>query len=245
MANILIIDDDPDSLKLLRMRLEKSGHTVLDAKDGEEGLRLALQTSKLGLVFLDIRIPKIDGWEVCRKIKSNPLTLHLPVVMLTGCSQDTQEMYGRQCGADEYIIKPWDGKQILAVATKLLDNSRKALDIKSSVMQQRFRQFIQRVTLMAGGLARIKKAQHFNEELIRIATACIASYQNVVSSPSSASYLAKLKVLDEEFSELNYWMELLRDSKVSEAPEIPILITDGSVIRRLIGEELKKSTQHA
>jgi four helix bundle protein len=243
MANILIIDDDPDSLKLLRMRLEKAGHTVLQATDGEEGLRLALKTSRLNLVFLDIRIPKMDGWQVCRNIKSNPETMHLPVVMLTGCSQDTQELYGRQCGADEYIIKPWDGKYILQVTANLLDRSKSALDIKSTVMQQRIKQFIQRITLLAGQISTLKKAVSFSEQLIQLATSCVGNYQSAVQQSSQNVYLPKMKLVDQQFGELMYWLGLLHDSKVSDAPEIPLLIADGAVLQRIIGDQLKRATQ--
>ena len=160
-------------------------------------------------------------------------------VMLTGCSQDTQEMYGRQCGADDYIIKPWDGKHILEVTAKLLDRSRKDGDIKSSVMQQRIKHFVQRITLLAGQLSKVKNAGPFNDQLIRLATSCIANYQSAVQAASAGAFLPKMKLVDQDFSELMYWLGLLRDSKVSDAPEIPLLIADGTVLQRLFGDHLK------
>src|SRR5579862_9906139 len=119
MARILIIDDDSENRKLLRFRLEKSGYEVREGTNGEEALR-EIEREKPDLVFLDVRIPKVDGWQVCRGLKSNPETKDIPVVMLTGCSQDAQEDYGRQCGADDYVTKPWDARRVLDVTSALL-----------------------------------------------------------------------------------------------------------------------------
>src|SRR5882672_6100533 len=102
MATILIIDDDPTTLGLLRTRLENAGYKVKHATDGEEGQSKA-EKERPDLVILDVRMPRVDGWQVCRALKSNPATHQCPIIMLTGCSQDAQELYGLQCGADEYI----------------------------------------------------------------------------------------------------------------------------------------------
>src|SRR5688572_28836377 len=130
MATILIIDDDPTTLGLLRTRLQNAGHQVKEAKDGEEGLQMA-EKGRPDLVFLDVRMPKVDGWQVCKQLKSNPITSQCPVIILTGCSQDVQELYGLQCGADEYITKPWDARQLLDITAKLLKQSISSQDLRS------------------------------------------------------------------------------------------------------------------
>jgi DNA-binding response OmpR family regulator len=119
MAKILLIEDDPHALEMLRFRLTKAGHTVSQAQDGDEGLLKALH--KPDLIFLDVRLPKIDGWELCKTLKNEPRTRHIPIVMLTGCSQPVQEAYGKFCGADAYLTKPWDPKQLMDVVHQLLE----------------------------------------------------------------------------------------------------------------------------
>ena len=98
MARILIVEDDPQMREMLAFRLMKAGYEVNEAKDGDEGLMRALRRPKL--IIMDIRLPKIDGWELCRQLKAEPRTQQIPILMLTGCAQDCQEVYGRKCGAD-------------------------------------------------------------------------------------------------------------------------------------------------
>ncbi len=124
MARILLIEDDPNALEMLRFRFEKAGYVVAEALDGDEGLLKALR--KPDLIFLDVRIPKIDGWELCRILKNEPRTQHIPVVMLTGCSQPVQVEYGKSCGADAYLTKPWDAKELMDLARRLLSRKKKS-----------------------------------------------------------------------------------------------------------------------
>jgi DNA-binding response OmpR family regulator len=121
MAKILLIEDDPNALEMLRFRFVKAGHEVAEALDGDDGLLKALRLPEL--IFLDVRIPKINGWELCKMLKKEPRTQHIPIVMLTGCSQPIQEDYGKACGADAYLTKPWDPKELMAVMQRLLDGS--------------------------------------------------------------------------------------------------------------------------
>src|SRR5258708_1925554 len=103
---------------MLRFRFTKAGHEVTEAVDGDEGLLKALHLPDL--IFLDIRIPKMNGWELCKLLKSEPRTKHIPIVMLTECTQSIQEEYGKACGADAYFTKPWDSKELMAVTRRLL-----------------------------------------------------------------------------------------------------------------------------
>jgi DNA-binding response OmpR family regulator len=118
MAKILLVEDDPHALEMLQFRFKKAGYEVIEALDGDEGLLKALRQPDL--IFLDIRIPKIDGWELCRILKNEPRTQHIPIVMLTGCSQPVQQDYGKICGADAYLTKPWDSKELMALTRRLL-----------------------------------------------------------------------------------------------------------------------------
>ncbi|HVO33162.1 MAG TPA: response regulator [Elusimicrobiota bacterium] len=121
MARVLLIEDDPTARELLRVRLERSGYEIQEALDGDEGLLRALR--RPDLIIMDIRLPKINGWELCRMLKSEPRTQHIPIVMVTGCSQPIQKDYGRDCGADAYLVKPWDPKELVQIVRKLLARS--------------------------------------------------------------------------------------------------------------------------
>jgi twitching motility two-component system response regulator PilH len=123
VPKILLIEDDPHALEMLRFRFQKAGHVVIEALDGDDGLLKALR--KPDLIFLDIRIPKIDGWELCKILKSEPRTQHIPVVMLTGCTQPVQAEYGKACGADAYLTKPWDPKELMETTRRLLSPKKK------------------------------------------------------------------------------------------------------------------------
>lgn len=118
MPKILLIEDDPNALEMLRFRFKKAGYEVAEALNGDEGLMKAMHQPDL--IFLDVRIPKIDGWELCKILKNEPRTRHIPIVMLTGCSQPIQQEYGKICGADAYLTKPWDPKELMDLTRRLM-----------------------------------------------------------------------------------------------------------------------------
>jgi DNA-binding response OmpR family regulator len=120
MARILLVDDEPEIRVLTRMMLEKAGYEVMEAKDGEEGLR-SLMKDKPDLVLLDIMLPGDDGWEVCRKIKANEKTGDIPVVMFTvRTSEDSVKKSMDYAHADAQIDKPFDRKELLATVERIL-----------------------------------------------------------------------------------------------------------------------------
>lgn len=104
---VLIIDDEPDVLKLLKLRFEKQGYEVLTAKTGEEGLKTAF--AKLpSLIILDLMLPDVDGLDVCKKLKESEKTNGIPVLMLTAKTENSDEVIGLELGADDYVTKPFD-----------------------------------------------------------------------------------------------------------------------------------------
>jgi CheY-like chemotaxis protein len=119
MAMILLIDDDPENRDILKTRLERAAYQVVEAQNGEEGLGLAA-TNKPNLIILDVMMPKMDGWQVCRLLKANPATNQIPVVMLTACSKQVEELRGYESGANDYLMKPWDPGQLLQVVAKYI-----------------------------------------------------------------------------------------------------------------------------
>ncbi len=125
MSNILIIDDSMDLRAVLGKSLQKAGHRVLESGDGEAGIKLA-EEKRPDLVLLDVMMPKLDGWQVCRRLKNNSLTETIPVILLTSMDQKIDELRGYECGADAYVYKPWNLDQLLMTIDALLA-TRKAL----------------------------------------------------------------------------------------------------------------------
>ena len=107
---ILIVDDDQNICELLRLYLAKEGYQPIIATDGEAAVA-AFESQKPSLVLLDVMMPKMDGWEVCRRIRAAGDT---PVIMLTAKGETDDKVNGLEMGADDYIVKPFEMKEVLA-----------------------------------------------------------------------------------------------------------------------------------
>lgn len=117
---ILVVDDSPTELKLIIAPLQDQNYTVITASDGEEGLNKALSEMP-DLVILDVVMPKMDGFQACRKMKASPELKHIPVIMLTSKNQRVDEFWGKKQGASVYLTKPFDTEVLLkAVSENLL-----------------------------------------------------------------------------------------------------------------------------
>ncbi len=119
MAKILIVDDDPKAVKLMGYILRKEGYEIIPALSGEEALRILGEQSP-DLVILDIMMPEMDGYEVCRRIRANPRTSRIPVIMLTAKAMPEDRITGFEAGADDYITKPVLPAELLARVKVLL-----------------------------------------------------------------------------------------------------------------------------
>lgn len=107
---ILVVDDEAPIVEILKFNLTKSGYRVLAAFDGEEGYRLAI-SEKPDLILLDVMLPKMDGFEVCKKIREKHST---PIIMLTARDEEVDKVLGLELGADDYITKPFSVRELLA-----------------------------------------------------------------------------------------------------------------------------------
>ncbi len=107
---ILLADDDEMIVDALRYQLEREGYKVLPAYDGEEALQIA-HSSKVDLILLDVMMPKIQGWEVCRAIRRESM---VPILMLTARGEEMDRVLGLELGADDYIVKPFSFRELLA-----------------------------------------------------------------------------------------------------------------------------------
>ncbi|MBO8433813.1 MAG: response regulator transcription factor [Tyzzerella sp.] len=110
---ILTIDDEIHILELLRYNLESAGYNVIQAESGEEGLDI-IENRNIDAVLLDLMLPVIDGLEVLRRIRTNPETKKIPVIMLTAKSEEFDKVLGLEMGADDYIAKPFSIRELQA-----------------------------------------------------------------------------------------------------------------------------------
>lgn len=118
-ARVLVVDDIPANVKLLETHLLSEYFEVLTAEDGLTALEICDKT-QVDLILLDIMMPGIDGFEVCRRLKANPRTTHIPVVMVTALDQPEDRVEGLKCGADDFLTKPVNNMQLMARVKSLL-----------------------------------------------------------------------------------------------------------------------------
>ena len=124
-GQILLIEDDPDVLDLVRYNLTKAGFAVIVARDGLAGLEAA-RTSAPDAVILDLMLPEMRGEDVCRELKSDPDTAAIPVIMLTAKAQADDRIAGLELGADDYVTKPFSPRELILRVEGLLRRARSA-----------------------------------------------------------------------------------------------------------------------
>ena len=118
MTKILVVDDDPHIRQLVKVFLSKEGFSILEAQDGEEALVL-LQDQQVDLVILDVMMPNMDGWELCRELRAY-YSDSFPILMLTAKGETKQKVKGFDLGADDYLVKPFDPIELAARVKALL-----------------------------------------------------------------------------------------------------------------------------
>lgn len=119
MAKILIAEDERDIRELVTFTLNFAGYEVVAASNGEEAIQL-VEREMPDLVILDVRMPRMTGYEACTLIKNNPKTAHIPVVFLSAKGQEAEIQTGLQAGADEYLLKPFAPDQLIAHVQRML-----------------------------------------------------------------------------------------------------------------------------
>jgi two-component system phosphate regulon response regulator PhoB len=152
--SILIIEDEKDIVDLIEYHLKQSGFSVISTLDGPSGLELA-RKKRPGLVILDLMLPGMDGKDVCRALKSNPLTQAIPILMLTAKAEEVDRVIGFELGADDYVTKPFsprelvlrvkailrrkevplEGEKIVQIGDLLIDIDRHHVSIKKNLVQ--------------------------------------------------------------------------------------------------------------
>jgi len=119
MSNILIIDDSRTERELMAKVIKDAGHKVEMAMNGQEGLEKA-KSEVPDLILLDVVMPKMDGFAVCRKLSKDPATKGIPVILISTKNTDTDKVWGKRQGASDYLTKPFDPTELEAVVRELL-----------------------------------------------------------------------------------------------------------------------------
>jgi two-component system, OmpR family, phosphate regulon response regulator PhoB len=125
MKSILIIEDEKDIVDLIEYHLKQSSFSVISALDGPTGLERA-RKKRPNLIILDLMLPGMDGKDICRSLKSNPLTQSIPILMLTAKAEETDRLIGFELGADDYVTKPFSPKELVLRVKAIL--RRKEVD---------------------------------------------------------------------------------------------------------------------
>jgi phosphate regulon transcriptional regulator PhoB len=120
---ILIVDDEPDILELTSYNLKKEGFHLSTAVDGEEALQ-KVRAGHFDLIILDLMLPGIHGMELCRILRNNPGTAHVPIIMLTARGEESDKVRGLESGADDYMTKPFSPKELIARVKAVLRRSK-------------------------------------------------------------------------------------------------------------------------
>ena len=119
---VLVVDDESRMRKLIRDFLAQKGYSILEAQDGEEALKVFEENkNKIGIILLDVMMPKLDGWSVLRQIRQ---TSKVPIIMLTARGEEQDELFGFELGVDEYISKPFSPKILVARVEAIIKRSK-------------------------------------------------------------------------------------------------------------------------
>lgn len=137
---IMVVDDDINICELLRLYLVKEGFSVITCNDGMSAVSMS-ETESPDMILLDIMLPRLDGWQVCREIRKKS---NVPIIMLTAKSETFDKILGLELGADDYIAKPFDTKELIARVKAVL--RRTSNDDASAVMEVRYDKLVVNLT---------------------------------------------------------------------------------------------------
>src|SRR5712691_4136917 len=122
-AEVLVVEEEPDIRNLIVLHLARDGFRCRTATSGSEALREA-RAARPDLLILDLMLPEIDGLEVCRRLRSDPATATIPIIMLTAKADEIDRVVGLEMGADDYVVKPFSPKELIARIRAVLRRAR-------------------------------------------------------------------------------------------------------------------------
>jgi two-component system, OmpR family, response regulator RpaA len=129
-VRLLVVDDDPDILSLMQMDFELMGFQVQTSRNGTEGLKILESTVPLDIALIDVMMPRMDGYELCRSLRKLPHREALPVILLTAKSQLEDKVKGFHAGADDYLVKPFELQELMVRMRALFRRSGKLAELQ-------------------------------------------------------------------------------------------------------------------
>lgn len=261
-SKILIVDDAIDTVELLRKRFRSEGYDTAEAYNGEEGLMKVTEYNP-DLIILDVMMPKIDGYEVCQRLKSDDNTKFIPILMLTAKGEVEHKVKGLNIGADDYLAKPFDYKELSARIRSLLSikatHEKKVEEEKSGALEQMMDQVaheIRNPLTAIGGFARKvygrlpegdpnKKYMHMIIEDVAVLESMIKqlielkSMSISIKEPTNMNDIIKdsLKLFEQECIQKAIHVETdLKD-------DLPMIIADKKLLKRAFCNLIKNSIE--
>ncbi|MEW6674413.1 MAG: response regulator [Nitrospirota bacterium] len=261
-SKILIADDAPDTVELLKKRFHSEGYDTAEAYDGEEALRQVTEYNP-DLIILDIMMPKIDGYEVCHKLKADENTKYIPVLMLTAKGEVEDKVKGLEIGADDYLAKPFDYKELSARVRSLLSikaaRDKLVEEEKSEALEQMMDEVAHEVRnplVSIGGFARrvyenlpegnpnkkymemiiedVARLENMIKQLIELKTMAI-SY--IEPTNTNDIIMEALKIFEQEFEEKAIDIE----TELMDNP--PLIPADKKQLKRAIANLIENSIE--
>jgi two-component system, OmpR family, alkaline phosphatase synthesis response regulator PhoP len=194
--NILIIEDDADIAESLHYNLKREGFRPTIAESGEKGLRLALdEKQQPALIILDLMLPGMSGMELCRRLRREPATKTTPLIMLTAKAAEADKIAGLEVGADDYIVKPFSVKEVIARVRAVLRRSEKESAPKYDDQRLSVDFADMRVTCAGGDVKLTRKEFGLLENLIKN-TGRVATRQQLLDNVWGYSYFGDTRTLD-------------------------------------------------
>lgn len=138
---ILAVDDEKHILRLVQINLEKAGYEVVTASNGREAVE-KVREERPNLIVMDVMMPEMDGFEALKKLKSDPATMKIPVIMLTAKAQDADVFHGWQSGADLYLTKPFNPMELLTFVKRIFesqDTTREVYEVDEEAEKKVFK----------------------------------------------------------------------------------------------------------
>lgn len=205
--NILIVEDDSDIAEGLHYNLKREGYRPTIAESGEKGLRIALdEKTSPSLILLDIMLPGMSGMELCRRLRREPMTESTPIIMLTAKAAEGEKIAGLEIGADDYIVKPFSVKEVVARVRAVLRRSEKEVVPKYEDPRLSVDFDDMRVVCDGANVKLTRKEFSLLEHLIKN-TGRVATRQQLLDNVWGYSYFGDTRTLDVHIRRLRQKMD--------------------------------------
>ncbi len=205
--SILIVEDDADIAEGLHYNLKREGYRATIAESAEKGLRIALdEKTTPSLILLDVMLPGMSGMELCRRLRREPLTEHIPVIMLTARAAEAEKVTGLDAGADDYIVKPFSVKEVIARVRAVLRRAEKEAAPKYEDPRLSIDFDDMRVLCDGENVKLTRKEFALLEHLIKT-TGRVATRQQLLDNVWGYSYFGDTRTLDVHIRRLRQKMD--------------------------------------